>query len=163
MNVMNKKSVFVKRINKLSSHYNSLKDYKLLIENLLLSKDIYEPVIFTSLKPEERAILDAYLKRFSSIQDYLGSKIFPMLLEIAGISSVKMSEVLYNIEKEGIIDSFDSWVEIREIRNELEHDYPDELEDALSDLKFCVDNYDRVLSYYLKSIEFAKRYIDEII
>jgi len=28
---------------------------------------------------------EAYLKRFASIQDYLGTKVFPLLLEVAGI------------------------------------------------------------------------------
>ena len=41
-----------------------------------------------------------------------------------------MSEVLTLIEKEGIMD-LDTWIEFRNIRNNLEHDYPDELEDAL--------------------------------
>lgn len=78
-----------------------------MINNLLLEKNIYEQFIFNTLKPEEKAILDAYLKRFSSIQDFLGAKIFPLLLIVAGINSSKMSEVLYYIEKEEIIDSFE--------------------------------------------------------
>ena len=72
-----------------------------------IRKNIYEQFIFNTLKPEEKAILDAYLKRFSSIQDFLGAKIFPLLLVVAGINSSKMSEVLYYIEKEEIIDSFE--------------------------------------------------------
>ncbi|MDM8568585.1 hypothetical protein QUF50_03545 [Thiotrichales bacterium HSG1] len=47
------------------------------------------------LKPETRAILDAYLKRFSSMQDFMGAKIFALLLEIAGINNNTMSEILY--------------------------------------------------------------------
>ena len=35
-----------------------------------------------------------------------------------------MSEVLYSIEKKEIIDSLENWIELREVRNELEHDYP---------------------------------------
>ena len=74
-----------------------------------------------------------------------------------------MSEVLYQIEKEEIIDSLGSWIELREIRNELEHDYPENLQEALQDLKFCVDNFSKIESYYLNSLAFAKRYMDEII
>ena len=104
MNQTDTKQILQKRFNKLSKHYEALRDYKSLINNLLLEKNIYEQ--FT-LKPEEKAILDAYLKRFSSIQDFLGVKIFPLLLIVAGINSSKMSEVLYYIEKEEIIDSFE--------------------------------------------------------
>ena len=107
MNQTDTKQILQKRFNKLSKHYEALKDYKSLINNLLLEKNIYEQFIFNTLKPEEKAILDAYLKRFSSIQDFLGAKIFPLLLIVAGINSSKMSEVLYYIEKEEIIDSFE--------------------------------------------------------
>ncbi|NOQ65145.1 MAG: hypothetical protein GQ582_11600 [Methyloprofundus sp.] len=65
------------------------------------------------------------------------------------------------MEKEEIIDSLDSWIELREIRNELEHDYPENLQQALQDLKFCVDNFVKLESYYLNSLDFAKRYINE--
>ena len=160
---MNKKEILSKRFNKLNSHYIAFSEYKLLIDELIKEINIYNFDEFNTLKPEQRAVLDAYLKRFSSIQDYLGSKIFPLLLDVAGIDSSKMSEVLYNIEKEDIIDSLDSWVELREIRNELEHDYPDELQGALNDLKFCIDSYDKISNYYKNSLKFAERYIDEII
>ena len=101
-------------------------------------KNIYDKSVFKKLKIEEKAFLDAYLKRFSSLQDFMGAKIFSLLLEIAGISSDKMSEVLYFIEREEIIDSLENWIELREIRNNLEHDYPEELEEALSDLKIVL-------------------------
>lgn len=152
------KKILQKRIEKLSKHYNALKEYKKLIDELLVEKNIYNQFTFNTLKPQQKAILDAYLKRFSSVQDFLGAKIFPLLLEVAGIYSGKMSEVLNYIEKEEIIDSLDNWIELREVRNELEHDYPEELEDALDDLKFCIDNFEKIEKYYLNSLDFAKRY-----
>lgn len=82
-----------------------------------------------------------------------------LLFEIAGISGNKMSEVLYNVEKEQIIDSLDNWIELREVRNELENDYPEELEEAFKDLKFCIDSFEKIESYYLNSLSFAKKYI----
>jgi hypothetical protein len=151
------------RFIKLGKHYTALKEYKELIVKLNEDKEIYNPDVFILLKPEQRAILDAYLKRFSSIQDFLGAKIFQILLEVAGISGSKMSEVLYNIEKEGIIDSLDNWIELREVRNELEHDYPEELQDTINDLKFCVDSFDKLESYYLNSLEFFNKYSGETI
>ena len=157
--MMNKKEVLTARFSKLQKHYVALKEYKDLISALLKEKNIYEQFVFNTLKPQEKAILDAYLKRFTSVQDFLGAKIFSLLLEVAGISGSKMSEVLYNIEKEQIIDSLDNWIELREVRNELEHDYPEELEEALKDLKFCIDSFEKLESYYLNSLDFAKKYM----
>ena len=156
---MHKKEILQKRLDKVEKHYIALKEYKSLIDNLLLTVNIYEPLQFNMLKPEQKAILDAYLKRFSSIQDYLGSKIFPLLLDVAGINSQKMSETLYHIEREEIIDSLENWIELREIRNELEHDYPEELKEALSDLHFCIEGFKRLENYYLNSVIFAKKYL----
>ena len=153
------KLILEKRLEKLSKHYEALKDYKMLIDKILLTKNIYEQFTFNTLKPEEKAILDAYLKRFSSIQDFLGAKIFSLLLDIAGINNSKMSEVLYYIEKEEIIDSLENWIELREVRNELEHDYPEELEEALMDLKFCIDSFEKLEGYYLNSLKFANKYL----
>jgi len=152
-------NILQNRLNKLEKNYLALKEYNTLIEKLSLDIDIFTPSNFEKLLPEQKAILDAYLKRFSSVQDFLGAKVFALLLDIAGISYSKMSEVLYHIEKEGIIDSFEEWIELREARNELEHDYPDELEDALEDLRFCVESFDRLERYYINSINFAKRYL----
>ena len=155
---MNKKQILKKRFDKLEKHYIALKEYKELIDNLLEDVNIYDQFTFNTLKPEKRAILDAYLKRFASIQDFLGAKIFSLLLEVAGINTNKMSEVLSNIEKENIIDSLENWIELRDVRNELEHDYPEELQEALEDLKYCIDNFKQLESYYLNALNFFKKY-----
>ena len=156
---MNKKQILQKRFDKLEKHYVAIKEYKVLINELLEEQNIYDQFVFNTIKPEKRAILDAYLKRFASIQDFLGAKIFSPLLEIAGINNTKMSEVLSNIEKENIIDSLENWIELREVRNELEHDYPEELKEALNDLKYCIDNFYKIESYYLNSLNFFKKYL----
>jgi hypothetical protein len=160
---MNKKEILKKRLEKLEKHYIALKAYKSLIDDLLEESNIYEPLIFNNLKAEKKAILEAYLKRFGSIQDFMGAKLFALLLEMAGIHSNKMSEVLYYIEKEQIIDSLENWIELREVRNELEHDYPEQLQTALNNLKFCVDSFDKIKNYYFNILSFSKKYLDEII
>lgn len=157
--MMDKKEILKKRLSKLARHYSALKEYKALIDDMLSVHNIYDVTIFNTLPAEKRAILDAYLKRFSSIQDFLGAKIFSLLLEVAGINGSKMSEVLCQIEKEEIIDSLDHWIELREIRNELEHDYPEELQEALVDFKFCIDNFITLESYYFNTVEFAQKYL----
>ena len=150
----NLKNILQKRLVKVQKHYIALKEYKALIEEIERESNIYEPFVFNTLQAQQKAVLDAYLKRFASLQDFLGAKIFPLLLEVAGISANKMSEVLSLIEKEEIIDSIENWIELREVRNELEHDYPEELKDALLDLKYCIDNFTTLEKYYQNSLDF---------
>ena len=147
-----------KQLQKVAKHYLSLKEYKEFIEKVGFQFTIDE---FNHLDTPQKAVLEAYLKRFSSLQDYLGAKVFRTLLDMAGISYSKMSEVLTLIEKEEIV-SLDRWIEFRNIRNELEHDYPDELEEALKDLKYCVDSFEYMQEVVVKVFEFARRYDESI-
>ncbi len=153
------KEILKRRMYKLEKHFIAIREYHSLIIEILAEKNIYIPEIFKTLNVQERAVLEAYLKRFASIQDFLGSKIFPLLLEIRGIGTDKMSEVLEKIEKEEIIDSLDQWIELREVRNELEHDYPDDLAEALADMRFCVDHLVVLESYYANSCRFVDGYL----
>ena len=60
------KAILQKRVSKVKKHYTALKEYKILIDEMLTEKDLYDQFVFNTLRPQERAILDAYLKRFSS-------------------------------------------------------------------------------------------------
>ncbi len=137
-------------------HTRLLKLEKNYINQILEKKNFYDEYIFKTLKLEEKAVLEAYLKRFAFLQDFLGEKVFPLLLSVAGINASKMSEVLYKMEKDNIIDSLGNWIELREIRNELEHDYPTDTERPLKDLAFCINSFELLEKYYLNSWEFAK-------
>jgi hypothetical protein len=158
-----KNEILKKRFYKLQKHYEAFKSYAPLIEEMLLKEDILTVEKFNFIVPKDRAIFDAYIKRFASIQDFLGAKIFPSLVEISGIGSVKMTEVLYHMEREGVIDSIDNWIELREIRNDLEHDYPEELEEALKDLKYCIESFTLVESYVQNARKFAGRFNHAIV
>jgi hypothetical protein len=145
------------RISKLEKHYEALSDYHRLILALMDDEDIFTNEVFLQLLPEQKALFDAFLKRFSSLQDFMGAKIFPQLLQMVGIFTEKMSEILYHAEKEGLIDSLNDWIELREMRNDLEHDYPDDLEKALLELKRAVGKYDTLERYYFNIKSFVRR------
>ena len=157
--MVNKKEVLSRRLNKCERHCQALTDYKELINQLEQQLPIYEATAFQQLKAADKAIFDAYLKRFAALKDYLGAKVFPLLMEVSGIGGSKMSEVLQGVEKEGIIGSLGEWVELREIRNELEHDYPDELQKGLNDLRLCVEKFQCLTGYYEASKRFAGNYL----
>jgi hypothetical protein len=163
MNAHNQTLILLSRLKKLKRHFIALTDYHSLINDILVHKNIYKPDVFNALSIQEKAFLDAYLKRFSSMQDFLGAKIFPLLLDTAGITNNSMSETISLIEKEGIIDSLSNWIEIRQARNALEHDYPEKINDALSNLKFCIDSFHSLENYYHKTLKFALQYTNETI
>jgi hypothetical protein len=151
-------SYLKKQLTKVERHYNALKEFYEAIIRMNFNFDKNE---YQRLEIHQKALLEAYLKRFASLQDYLGAKVFKSLLDSAGISYTKMSEVLTLIEKEKII-SLNKWIDFRNIRNELEHDYPDDLEKALLDLKYCVDNFEYMQEVVIKVFEFARNYDESI-
>ncbi len=148
------KRILQKQLKKVNLHYKALKEYKEYINQLNFDFSIDE---FNLLTIEKKAVLEAYLKRFASIQDYLGAKVFRSLLDVAGISYTKMSEVLTLIENEEIIE-LDKWIDFRNIRNNLEHDYPEDLEDALQNLKYCVNSFSEMEEIVKNVFKFARKY-----
>ena len=151
-------SITQKQLQKVKRHYEALKEYNGFIETMGFD---FTPEKYNSLETPSKAILDAYLKRFASLQDYLGAKVFRSLLDMSGIGYTKMSEVLTLVENEGIV-SLERWIEFRNIRNELEHDYPDALEEALRDLKYCVDSFEYMENVVQRVFAFARRYDESI-
>ena len=76
--------------------------------------------------------LAAFRMRVSEFQEHLGK----LLASIAREEEIKysgFSDVLAFAEKAGIIDSESAWKEIREIRNQINHEYEDDPE-ALAEI-----------------------------
>ena len=81
-----------------------------------------------ALDNTELAVLDQFSTRFSKLQDAMGAKLFPAVLEITKEQGELMAflDKLYRLEKMGAIPSAENWLLLREIRNEFSHDYPDD-------------------------------------
>jgi hypothetical protein len=78
----------------------------------------------------ELAILDQFSTRFGKLQDLMGAKLFPAVLEITKEPGDLRAFIdkLNRLEKIGAIPSVDDWLLMREIRNAFSHDYPDALD-----------------------------------
>jgi len=85
---------------------------------------------FPLLTDVEMAILDQFLTRFSKLQDTMGAKLFPEVLEITKEQGdlATFIDKLHRLEKIGVIISADEWLLLREMRNAFSHEYPDDPE-----------------------------------
>ena len=83
-----------------------------------------------NLNDIELAILDQFSTRFGKLQDLMGAKLFPAVLEITKEQGELKAFIdkLYRLEKIGAIASADAWLLMREARNSFSHDYPDDQE-----------------------------------
>jgi hypothetical protein len=94
---------------------------------------------YVSFTPEQVRCVDQFIFRFSKLQDALGAKVFRYVLEYLDedISALPMRDILNRMERYGIIPDVNEWSYIRELRNEISHDYPlaeHDVLDALNEL-----------------------------
>ena len=93
-------------------------------------------------------IVDSLLFRFAKLQDFLGQKIFRNFLEYQGLSFNNFYDILKELEKEEILD-IDLWGSLREIRNELSHEYPDK-EEIEEKIIFILSKVNDLIAVYEK-------------
>ena len=94
--------------------------------------------------------IDTFIYRFSKIQDYMGEKLFSATLDILGEykSSMSFIDILHKLERLEFIQSVQQWMNFREIRNALTHEYPDNENEIMEGIKLAMDAYTEMKSIY---------------
>ena len=107
---------------------------------------------YADLDEEQVRCIDQFIFRFSKLQDAMGAKIFRNLLAYwdEDITNLPMRDVLDRLERYLIIPSANDWVYIRELRNELSHDYPLLEADVVTVLNELFQKTDVLLNIYDK-------------
>jgi hypothetical protein len=72
--------------------------------------------------------VDAFVARFSRLQDTLGDKLLPVLLAAVGEDRRTLVDRLDQAERLGWIESSDEWMAIRKLRNQMVHEYIEDSE-----------------------------------
>lgn len=71
--------------------------------------------------------LDAFVSRFGRLQDTVGDKLLPALLAALAEKTGPAIDNLDKCEKFGFIESADVWMEMRRLRNQMVHEYIEDL------------------------------------
>jgi hypothetical protein len=106
------------------------------------------------------AIIDQFVGRFAKLQDAMGAKLLPMMLELTkeqGDLEVYLDK-LNRLEKIGALPSVDEWLELREMRNAFAHDYPEDSELQAAILNRAYARADRLVEILQHVRKFAARY-----
>jgi hypothetical protein len=82
--------------------------------------------VLANLPADKLAFLDMLTTRFGKLQDIIGSKIFPLILNLLEEDAVAFIDKLNKLEKLGYIEDANWWIELREIRNKIAHYYTDD-------------------------------------
>lgn len=71
--------------------------------------------------------LDAFVSRFGRLQDTVGDKLLPALLSALAEIPGAAIDNLDKAEKLGFIESADDWVAMRRLRNQMVHEYIEDM------------------------------------
>ena len=148
---------------KVTDNLNESYKHLLRLENAFeaLKKNYFFPISTDNFKIileniEHLAYSDQIIYRFSKLQDCMGAKLFKSVLLYQGENVNKpFLDILNQLEVIDIIN-VDEWFEIRDLRNEIAHDYEDNDEMAINilntiyklktDLKETLDAISKLVS-----------------
>jgi hypothetical protein len=102
--------------------------------------------------------IDAFVSRFSRLQDHIGEKLIPRFAALLGESPKSLLDVLNYAEKMGWITDTMSFVSARKLRNLLVHEYMSDPELFLQSLQ-TADNATIMLITIVNNF---KKYADSI-
>lgn len=127
----------------LDLHFNRANQAVQEIRQFRLDENIFNN--FETIKT-----IDTFIYRFSKIQDYMGEKLFPSVLILLGEykSFMAFRDTLNKLERLEIIPSVAKWMEFRESRNTLTHEYPDNEDEITEGIKLALIAYNEIKYIY---------------
>lgn len=109
---------FLARVVRKECHHLSATDGRLFQDEFTLS---HAKRLETDFDLAER--VEAFVSRFSRLQDTVGDKLLPVLLLALGESSGAAIDNLDRAERLGWAESADDWLAMRKLRNQMVHEY----------------------------------------
>lgn len=73
--------------------------------------------------PDLAERVEAFVGRFGRLQDTVGDKLLPLLLAALGERTAAAIDNLDRAERLGLIGSADQWMTMRNLRNQMVHEY----------------------------------------
>ncbi len=115
---------------------------------------------YYALDDDTIGFLDQFIFRFSKLQDIMGSRLFPSILEALAepVTEKAFIDILNRVEKLGILDSALSWIELRKIRNDIAHEYPASLIERIEGINILFDNLEVLKQIVEKCRSVFKKY-----
>jgi hypothetical protein len=118
---------------------NRLKDYiPLSVERYNILDEVYISTI------------DQMIFRFSKLQDTMGDKIFPSILELNGekVKVMTFIDRLNRLEELELLYK-DEWMGLRKDRNEIAHEYSFNQNEVVDSINLIFNRVDDILKIYL--------------
>jgi hypothetical protein len=102
-------------------------------------------------RPELAERLEAFVSRYGRLQDTLADKLLPRWLLALAEKPGSQIEVLNRAERLGVIEDVAQWLEARQLRNRLVHEYITDSDVFAKDLQLA-EAYSRMLVATLRRL-----------
>lgn len=102
--------------------------------------------------PELAMRIEAFTSRFCRLQDTLGDKFLPDLLKSLGEPDRALLINLEKAEKYGWLESAENWIALRQLRNQMIHEYIENAQTLFDALTTAKSNT-RVLKVFAGNLE----------
>ena len=145
---------------KLEKIFNECQKHKLRIKSSSKEMKKFMPLDskkYENLTDTEIQIIDQFLFRFTKLQDAMGEKLFKTLLLSLDekVENKPFIDILNKMEKIEILDNVQEWRDLREIRNELAHNYDDDPQESSIVINkiyekqtLLINIFDKIKDYY---------------
>ncbi|MBF0460019.1 MAG: hypothetical protein HQL87_01360 [Magnetococcales bacterium] len=114
-----------------------------------------------ALTEAEVRILDQLVFRFGRLQDAMGTRLLPALLQYGLDWQERESflDALNRAEKREMIPSTDQWVDLRKLRNQTAHEYPERPDWVMTNLRNLVANTPQLLEIHTHMVAWMEKNI----
>ena len=99
-----------------------------------------------TLGKADRRLLDQFAYRYTRLQDDIGARLIPAALRALGeeIATMPMLDRLSRMEQLGWLPDAEEWADLRRIRNEFAHDYPETMGERFERLQLAITSAQRL-------------------
>lgn len=133
----------------------------------LVDAKVWTPLSSDTIVDKEKLrILDQIAYRFTKLQDSMGEKVLPLILELAEEPlsvSTTFAEKLNRLERIGAIPSAEEWKRFRVVRNALAHEYPEDPELRASAINRFVVGAEEFSALYQSAIRYIAANFPQIV
>ena len=133
---------------------NIFKSLDIMIENCQRDYELLKCVKIDETFFEDfnnQRIINSFLFSYTKIQDKIGAKLFRRFLyeqkEIEEMD-MPMKDILNLLEKLGFLESVQVWDRLREIRNNLAHEYPFDIQERIENIEMALEGFEILKDIY---------------
>ena len=114
---------------------------------------------YKNLSFDDLSYLDQLIFRFSKLQDGMGTRFFPAILENLGedIEGKPFIDLLTKMEKLNLLENHKQWLKLRETRNLVTHEYPFFTPEIIHGLNMLIEQAEILESIWKNLFQFSKK------